>query len=73
MWAPQAGEQQVGVLATLQRQLAQLTGEGEDLSQGTKSYRQSIFKLNHKINKLNVQVPMPRRPGRSSRCPNRLA
>ena len=40
------------MLARLHDQKAQLTGEGEDLDISTKSYRQSIFKLNHKMNKL---------------------
>jgi hypothetical protein len=44
------------VLASLNSQLSQLTGEGEDLAACTKSYRQCIFKLNHKMNKLNGQV-----------------
>lgn len=52
----QAGDQKAGVLASLESQLSQLTGEGEDLAACTKSYRQCIFKLNHKMNKLNGQV-----------------
>jgi hypothetical protein len=52
----QAGDQKAGVLASLNSQLSQLTGEGEDLAACTKSYRQCIFKLNHKMNKLSGQV-----------------
>ncbi len=44
------------MLASLNSQLSQLTGEGEDLAACTKSYRQCIFKLNHKMNKLSGQV-----------------
>lgn len=50
-----AGDQKAGVLASLNSQLSQLTGEGEDLAACTKSYRQCIFKLNHKMNKLSGQ------------------
>ena len=44
------------MLASLNSQLSQLTGEGEDLAACTKSYRQCIFKLNHKMNKLSGQA-----------------
>lgn len=56
LWVWQAGDQKAGVLASLNIQLSQLTGEGEDLAACTKSYRQCIFKLNHKMNKLSGQV-----------------
>ena len=40
------------MLEALEAQLAGMTGEGEEFEQATKSYRQSIFKLKHKMNKL---------------------
>jgi cell division protein ZapA (FtsZ GTPase activity inhibitor) len=62
----QAGDQKAGVLASLNSQLSQLTGKGEDLAACTKSYRQCIFKLNHKMNKLSGQVSSTTRQTLSS-------